>query len=461
MGLLAAGWVGADLRRGDRGWIPAIPLFTVAVSASVLLATGSPGIAALAMVGAAALAIAANRPFAGEIGAVMGLLALRMAHHDPIVVGVGALAALAIAFADRRDESDLMAGASAVIVLLAALLGSPYHGPAVSIAGAVVFCWLLAAGLEEQGQPVRLVSLALLLAIGGQRPETAIAGAIAFTVLALVDAIRLDDPNIGVGAGLASVICLRQTGTLAGLKDADLGIAMAGFGLVVAALGSIADRRWRTPFIVTTALALLSGFGLTHGNQQATGDVLMIAGAMALAAAAMGDGDWTAHAGGFLLVAGAWNHLAAAHVHALEFYVAPVSGYLLAAGAVVRRRDPSGTSSWIAYGPAIGAFGGAALVERLGGGPGWHAVVAGAVGVVAVAIGGWRRLVAPMLIGTALLVLVVGHEVLALSAGVPTWAWLAAAGSVLLGLGVQLERSDTSPIEAGRRVSAVLAERFQ
>ena len=118
-------------------------------------------------------------------------------------------------------------------------------------------------------------------------------------------------------------------------------------------------------------------------------------------------------------------------------------------------------SSWVAYGPAIGLLGLAALDERLGGGAGWHALVAGCVGVAAVAAGGWRRLSGPLVIGTALVVSVTLHETLAAVASVPTWLWLATGGTVLLGLGVQLERTDTSPVEAGRRVVDVMSERFE
>ena len=94
------------------------------------------------------------------------------------------------------------------------------------------------------------------------------------------------------------------------------------------------------------------------------------------------------------------------------------------------------------------------------GGPGWHALVAGAVGIVAVAAGGWGRTAGPLVTGTAILVALTVHESLGTLAGVPTWAWLAAGGTVLLATGIALERTDTSPIEAGRRVVDVLAENF-
>ena len=53
-----------------------------------------------------------------------------------------------------------------------------------------------------------------------------------------------------------------------------------------------------------------------------------------------------------------------------------------------------------------------------------------------------------------------GHESLSALAGVPTWAWLASAGAVLLAVGVALERSDSTPADVGRRLVDVLGERY-
>ncbi len=53
------------------------------------------------------------------------------------------------------------------------------------------------------------------------------------------------------------------------------------------------------------------------------------------------------------------------------------------------------------------------------------------------------------------------HESLGTLATVPTWGWLAAGGSVLLALGVALERQGgTGPVEVGRRLVDVVGERF-
>src|SRR4029077_5810461 len=114
--------------------------------------------------------------------------------------------------------------------------------------------------------------------------------------------------------------------------------------------------------------------------------------------------------GGAMVIIGTWTHLATAGVQPTEAYVLPVSLHLVLAGARARQRRP--LSSWVAYCPAIGLLGVAALDERLAGGSAWHAVVAGGVGVAAVAAGGWRRLSGPLVLGTALLVAVTMHETL-------------------------------------------------
>jgi hypothetical protein len=167
-----------------------------------------------------------------------------------------------------------------------------------------------------------------------------------------------------------------------------------------------------------------------------------------------------AHVGGGLVALGAWVLLDGRGVTVIEWYVAPVAAHLLAAGVVARRREPR-PGSWPAYAPAVLVLAVPALVERLAGGSGGHAVVAGAVAVAALVAGAWRRLSAPLVLGVLLVVATTLHEALAVVVSVPTWAWLGAGGAVLLGAGIALERTGTSPVAAGRRVAAGLRDRFE
>jgi hypothetical protein len=150
-------------------------------------------------------------------------------------------------------------------------------------------------------------------------------------------------------------------------------------------------------------------------------------------------------------------------VVALDAYAAPVAAALVAAGWWAERTAPDGdrpVSSWVAYAPAVALAGGSALAERVAGGGGMHALAVGAVAVAAVILGGSRRLIGPLAVGTALLVALTVHESLGVTRQVPTWAWLAAGGAVLVATGLWLERRETGPVEAGRRLVDVVGERF-
>jgi hypothetical protein len=155
---------------------------------------------------------------------------------------------------------------------------------------------------------------------------------------------------------------------------------------------------------------------------------------------------------------GIWQLLALAEVRALDVWVLPVAAQLWVAGAVTRRR--TGTSSWVTDVPPLLLVTLPALAERVAGGPGWHAVLAGTLAALAVAWGGAARLGGPLFVGTTVLVLVVAVEVLAVVVAVPTWAWLALGGVTLLAAAVAIERAAGSPVTAARRLREVVGERF-
>ena len=165
--------------------------------------------------------------------------------------------------------------------------------------------------------------------------------------------------------------------------------------------------------------------------------MIVLAGGLVIALGVVLRHALVAHAGGAFATIGIALHLSVDGVTATEPFVLPVALQLLVLGIQLRRREDDRPSSWIAFGPPIALL-----------------------GVAAVAAGGWKRLAAPLFLGTALLVGVTVLETLHTLAGVPTWAWLAAGGSTLLLAGVAMERSATSPSEAGRRLVDVVGERF-
>jgi hypothetical protein len=240
-------------------------------------------------------------------------------------------------------------------------------------------------------------------------------------------------------------------------------VEWTGFALCVCAvawcgLAAVVDGRWRLPFVVAAGAGLFFGTGLAWSRPEALSDCLLVAGALGIVAGVVTRETPMGHVGGAVLTGGVWGHLVLAGVTVSEPYLIPVAGQMLIAGWQLRRTYA--LSSWVAYVPAIALVGGAAFLERARDGAGEHALVAGAVGIAAVAIGGWRRLSGPMVAGTALVGLLCLRESLWALAGVPTWAWLGLGGAVLLAIAIVLERTDASPAEAGRRVVEVLAERF-
>ncbi|MGH3666012.1 MAG: SCO7613 C-terminal domain-containing membrane protein, partial [Egibacteraceae bacterium] len=134
-------------------------------------------------------------------------------------------------------------------------------------------------------------------------------------------------------------------------------------------------------------------------------------GAALIGAGVLGRVPPVAHVGGVITTLGIWQILDLEDVSFLEAYLAPVAAQLWAAGFTARRRGT--TSSWLAYVPAVAIVGVPALVERMDGGSGWHAGIAGAVAVVAVLAGAQRRLGGPLVVGTVLLVAVTLFEAFA------------------------------------------------
>jgi hypothetical protein len=294
-----------------------------------------------------------------------------------------------------------------------------------------------------------------------------VAGIVA--VLAVIDAVRLADPLPlwALPAALPMTVGLAVYG-VTGRAD-DVGVALCLLGAVATGGYVLVERRWGLPLIATAVAASTTGLALATATPAAFGLALIIIGGQGLMVAITERSGLAAAMAWLPLTAGVWIVLADAEVEALEAYVAPVALGLLVAGWIANRpvadteaeaRGDAPVGSWVAYAPAIVTLGGTALLERLGGGGGGHALVVGSVGLAAVLAGASRRLAAPLFLGTALLVAITVHESLGVTQQVPTWAWLALGGTVLLAAGVTMERLDTGPVETGRRLVDVVHERF-
>jgi hypothetical protein len=485
LALMAVGFLAADIRRYGgtprpfgltllRGgsWGPAtVPLALAAVGA-VQVGTASAPATTIALLVVAALAMFSGRPWGEAVVAGFAPWAVVTVVGRPAMAAVAGLvgAALVAEAAVRRSRQwgpspvePMLAAVAAVTALLGLAVASRVLGGAGTVAAAVPALWLLAVQLERGGRRLADVTrLALLVPIAGAlslSPAQGVPVLLAAAVLYAADAVRLGRPEVGIGAALAVQGLVAQVALGAGITGPAVGLALCVAAVVWTGLAVVVDDEWRPPFLVAAGAGLAFGLCVASADPATFANALLIAGGLAIGAGVAGRRDGVAHAGGLLCTAGLWAHLAQGGVVPSEPYLVPVSAQLLVAGWMSRRRQ-SAPSSWAAYVPSIALLGGAALFERLAGGAGWHALVAGVVGTAAVAVGGGRRLAGPMLAGTALLVAVTVHESLGALAGVPTWGWLTLGGSVLLAVGVALERNDTSPVEAGKRIVDVVGERF-
>ncbi|GGQ50394.1 SCO7613 C-terminal domain-containing membrane protein [Couchioplanes azureus] len=136
---------------------------------------------------------------------------------------------------------------------------------------------------------------------------------------------------------------------------------------------------------------------------------------------------------------GWWLLLAAEQVAVVEAYTVPAAGVALLAGWLARRR--AAVSSWVAYGPALAA----ALLPTLASvlvadGEPVRRLLLGAAALAVLLAGARARLQAPVVTGGAVLVLVALHELVRVWDLLPRWIPLAAAGLLLVGLAMTLER---------------------
>lgn len=506
--VLGLGWLASDLRTGTGRASSTIGAATALVG-TVALATGSPAAVSASMLAVAALALLAPLTRSGpgtshQSPTIPGQNAAfdRVRPGAHLVAGAAAITAPLMAL----DSSGLAAAAAGVFgcVLLteAAVRQSRSSAPGAAGRADEATAWVLAIVAMVPGTiavasfagdtgevAVALIAgaaLATLVAAQADRGRTAAAGlplgtvarlqgvsvlagvadlapeevglvALVVALLSGIDAVRLDRPEIALGASMALPIAVGSLTHAAGLGLPATGVALTVSAVVMAGLGSQLGRRWAMPVLTGIGLALGAGLTFAAADATALADAVIVTGGLGLAAAiAAGrlDGVYLA---GAAITAGTWLRLADGGVGASEPYLVPVCALLLVAGL---RARSIGTSSWIAYGPVVGLLGGSALLERMGGGAGWHAVLAGAVGTAAVAAGGSRRLAAPLLLGSGLLVALVGFETLAVTSSLPTWVWLGAGGSTLLAAGVAMERHEVGPLETGRRLVEVVSDGY-
>ncbi len=433
---------------GDRpGWLPLVDL-TALTTAAVAFALG--------------------------IGRVMADAIVDQGSHHPTDVGLAITAALlaigwlASDLLDRHDTLPrrLWIGASgpiATIGLLSATMVGAVASRQLDRAGVLIAGTALIIGVTQRKGAVTVLRVGLplgsLLLLGS--PVTALAVALAG---ALVSQHRAEQDSVG-GARSAGVSVTQLCG-LASLALAALAtigawpgdsseamLATLAIGSPIVAIGTH-SRRCAAP-----ALRSAPRFALALALAPTLLDLGM-AGTVSIALAVVLLADHLA----FRTPVSQW--LIPAHLSVGMWFLGgdpwwqtdPITsadwwlfGPAVLVGLIGWQELRSGGSSWYGFGPAFAMLGGAALVDRLDGGSGWHGAVAGVVGLVAVLVGVERRWSSPTAIGGALIAGATVIEVAGVVPRIPVWALLSIGGAILLGFGWALERNaGTGPMASLR-----------
>lgn len=480
--VLAVGWfVAGQRRRVDdcqsiwmalltgSGWWPATVALAATTVAGAGAATGSPLVAGWTSVTVAALLVVTGRAGGHATAAALTVTAVAVLDNaaDAAAISAAAAAVLAGAAAVRAGATGAtrlgsialhaLSVAHGLVAVIA--LGDAVDLPRGLAAVLAVVAIVLPTIITERAStdPVRVanglfgrlvLTVMFLPAWFGLRVGDLLAAAVLATALIAVDVLRSRDSRLLLPLIVILPATVSLAGTAAGLGLGTIGVALAVCAVSVGGL-AIAVDRFEISVVALVGAAVLSALVHASTDPGAMSTTLMILGAAGIAVAAV----FRSVAGfvGSAAVAsvGLWARLDLLEVTWSEPFLAPAAAVLVVLGLVT---PPERLSSWWTHGAATALLGGAALLERIDGGHGGHGLIAGSVAVVAVALGAQARLIGPLSIGTALIVGVAGHEALAYAASVPTWAWLAGAGTVLLGCAVLVERSATSPIEGGRRL---------
>ncbi len=280
-------------------------------------------------------------------------------------------------------------------------------------------------------------------------------------LLLLIDAARHRGP---VAATAASLVLLRAVSALAlasGVEVEVVGAALLAIGIAAAVTAGVGARSLPRPIVIATSVVAVLvapvGWLLLGDAGVLRASALLAAGAGSLMVGLVLRRWALAHTGAAIATLGTWSLLLQLSSIALDLFLLPVAVQLALAGAAARRAGD--TSSWIAYAPAVALVGIPAVLERVWGGPGWHSLLAGVVGIAAVTLGGAHGLRGPVLLGAALVVTVVVVETLTVVVGVPTWAWLTVGGLTLLAAAAFIERIAQTPGDAARRLAMGLKDR--
>ncbi|HSS91698.1 MAG TPA: hypothetical protein VLL69_20475 [Streptosporangiaceae bacterium] len=354
------------------------------------------------------------------------------------------------AWRGRRGSLDALAAALPLMAAPAAAGGLPYPatiGALLALTAGLAAWTAVSSSYVPAGAAVATASLTLAWALAAPPPTLAALGCLA--AAGAMCAWRAPLAVVRAGAAAASVLGLCALAACAALA-AGLPAWQAGLAALaaVAAAQSAAVRLARTHPEVSLAVEMAgwaAALVAAAPGLRAPGHasvVLTVTGTLCLCVALRPGRRfllWPGLAQGQAALC-AW--LISAGVHAPEPYTVPAAAVLLAAGWRRSRRSPR-LSSWTCYGPGLALLLLPSLVAvwLL---PGWARPLMLGLAAAGITLAGARaRLLAPLLLGGAAVVLDAGHElapaVQQLAGMLPRWVPIAVIGLVLLAVGATYE----------------------
>ena len=370
-----------------------------------------------------------------------------------LVLAGCATAAVVAAWAWRGRRGGLAALAAALPLLAApaaAAGGLPYPatvGVLLALTGGLATWAAVSGSYVPAGAAAAAASLTLAWALAAPPPTLA-----ALACLAAAGAMcawRAPLAVVRAGAAAASVLSLCALAACAALA-AGLPAWQAG----LTALGTAAAAQWAAARLARArpeislaietagwaAAAAAAAPGLRESGHASV--VLTVTGTLCLCVALRPGRRFLLWPGLAQAEAALCAWLVSAGVHAPEPYTVPAAAVLLAAGWRRSRRSPR-LSSWACYGPGLALL----LLPSLVGVwllPGWARPLLLGLAAAGMTLAGARaRLLAPLLLGGAAVVLDAGHElapaVRQLAGLLPRWVPIAVIGLVLLAVGATYE----------------------
>lgn len=379
------------------------------------------------------------------------------------VVGVLWWRALFSGLPPREEVLGVVAGAAIAAITLVLLAGhADQTGRAALVVAAVVLVvvasvastgrggWRLAA--TATGHLTGALGVAVSGAVVYEEVPFTGTGVLAGLLVLLgaaatVTAVRTDLPTIRAGAaGYAAVAALTAalvvttgaTGTATAATVAlTAAVALAAVAVAGLRAGHLDEVTLGGAAVLGLVVAALAATGLDSAVPLAA--VLAAAGLAALGYAVLPDRGLVSIAGVLACSAATWVLSADAGITVVEAYSLPLAALAALVGAVRLAREP-GAPSWATAGPALGAALIPSALATIDDPSLLRPLLVLAAGAVVVTFGVLVRWQAPLVTGTAALLVVAISQLAPYAIGMPRYLSLGTVGLVLLLLGARYEQ---------------------